>query len=370
MTGLRMTSGRTLGVLVTLMIFVLTSLPGCGSGPENVLTPTVNEHEGAPSIENAAPDTQAPPAVGEQEKGSGSPGVGAEVARGHQDLDLPVSDTGEGPPVETKPSIRKLSSFEGSGGEIAGGPVPLSPAELSALRALPVRTAGLGQETIIGADNRAPVTSTTYPYRAVALITMDGSRCSGWMIGPNTVATAGHCVHTGGSGGVWSRNVRVYPGYTGTSAPYGSYAARKLYSVNGWTSSRNEEYDYGAVKLSSSVGSTTGWFGFWWQSASLTGLSTRIAGYPGDKPLTQWRSDDNVDATTTRQVFYQNDTVGGMSGGPVYRYGSSGSVCPGYCGMAVHAYGIHGTGYHAKYNHGTRITQSVFNNLLSWRNAL
>ena len=69
---------------------------------------------------------------------------------------------------------------------------------------------------------------------------------------------------------------------------------------------------------------------------------------------------------TAEQVFYPNDTTGGMSGSPVY-YDRPGC---GTCSMAIHAYGFpHGGFPHNVYNHGTRITQAKFNNLQAWNAA-
>lgn len=234
----------------------------------------------------------------------------------------------------------------------------------------------LGPESIIGPDNRIRITPTTsFPARAVVMISRNGNaHCSGWLYGPDIVATAGHCVHSGGTGGTWYSGLAVWPGRDGSSAPYGSCTVRTLYSVTGWTSSRNEQYDYGALKLNCTIGNTTGWFGYWWQSASLSGTSTLVSGYPGDKPLgQQWRGDNvsrTVAVTQTEQIFYSNDTIGGMSGSAVYQYRASGSsYCTGYCSMAIHAYGLHAAYPHSSYNHGTRITQAKFNNLQSWKAA-
>lgn len=241
--------------------------------------------------------------------------------------------------------------------------------EVWALWNLKPTTAPEGVETIIGADSRKRVNPTTsYPARAVALITFDGGRCTGWLYGKDVVATAGHCVHDGGTSGSWHTNVRVYPGRNGNSAPYGSCSAKNLYSTTGWTGSKDERYDYGVVKLNCSIGNTTGWFGYWSQAGSLNGLPTIISGYPGDKPLQQWKSTDKVQTTEARQVFYLNDTFGGMSGSPVYYKRPAGSSgCSGFCSMAIHAYGLHGIPPHSTQNHGTRIVSSVVNNLRAWK---
>lgn len=230
---------------------------------------------------------------------------------------------------------------------------------------------GIFGGSIIGADTRTRVNPTTvYPARAIALITFSGGWCTGWFISKDTVATAGHCVHSGGSSGNWRSNVKVYPGRNGTSSPYGSCTAKRLYSVSGWTGSGDETYDYGAIKLNCTVGNTTGWFGFFWQTATLNGLSTTVAGYPDDKASTnsypQWKATGSIAVTQTRQVFYKHDTRPGESGGPIY-YNKSGC---GQCSLGIHAYGVHGSSPHNANNHGTRITQSVFNNLVAWKDAV
>jgi glutamyl endopeptidase len=164
----------------------------------------------------------------------------------------------------------------------------------------------------------------------------------------------------------------VWPGYNAGGAPYGSYPAKWTASVTGWTTSGDERYDYGVIKLSTNVGNTVGWFGIWWQAASLNGLTSVIAGYPGDKlpEKSMWIAADEVRATQERQVFYKDDTFGGQSGSPVWQDRPPGSsFCTGACVMAIHAYGLHGSAPHADNNHGTRLTETVITNLVNWRNA-
>ena len=186
-------------------------------------------------------------------------------------------------------------------------------------------TAPVGVESIIGADQRKRVNPTT---------TLPGPRHGidyfryAFRFGHlhRLANRKGH----GGDGGSLRRVrqrlrcfrqascYRIYPGRNGTSAPYGSCSATQLFSVIGWTSSGDERFDYGAIKLNCNIGNTVGWYGFFWQSASLAGLPVITQGYPGDKPLTQWRSTDVVRGNTADQVFYRADTVGGQSGSPVW----------------------------------------------------
>jgi glutamyl endopeptidase len=173
-------------------------------------------------------------------------------------------------------------------------------------------------------------------------------------------------------GGAWRTNVRVWPAYNAGSAPYSSYPAQSLHSVVGWTNSSNEQYDYGGVNLNSTIGNTVGWYGIWWQTASLTNEPAIILGYPGDKSpaRSQWVAADKTRVTSTRQVFYKVDSAGGQSGSAVWEDRPAGSsFCSnGPCTYGIHAYGLHGASPHSTHNHGTRITEPVFNNLVNWRN--
>jgi glutamyl endopeptidase len=258
--------------------------------------------------------------------------------------------------------------YEGTGRTVPSEPE--TAAEVWELVSKKPVSAPIGIESIIGADDRTRVRRTTrFPSRAVALITFSSGRCSGWMISPDTVATAGHCVHRGGggSGGFYPiRSFRVFPGRNGPAAPFGSCGAKRLYTVKGWSHASLEFVDYGAIKLNCNVGNRTGWFGFFWTSGSLKEFPALHAGYPGDKPLTQWRAADFVRTSLPFQLFYDFDTQGGQSGGPAY---FNRSDCNGPCGMAIHAYGLHGIGQHKVHNHGTRINEAVFKNLVRWRSA-
>ncbi|WP_158847456.1 trypsin-like serine peptidase [Saccharothrix deserti] len=218
-------------------------------------------------------------------------------------------------------------------------------------------------ESIIAPDQRTQVTNTTtYPARANVYFTYrkpNGSTswCTGWMYAANAVATAGHCVYSGGTGGAWNTNFTVYPGRNGSSSPYGSCGVSTAFSVTGWTQSASAEYDYAALKLTCTVGNTTGWYGLRWTTGSFNGTAVSSAGYPQDKAsATQWFTSSTVSATYTRQLAYHLDTVGGQSGSAVYTSG-----CTTFCALAVHAYG------YGDHNRGTRITEAAYNNFDNWK---
>ena len=66
--------------------------------------------------------------------------------------------------------------------------------------------------------------------------------CSGTIVnseGRDSVWTAGHCVHDGGSGGQYHRNWVFVPSYSYGWAPYGVWSARLLFSTAGWINNRD-----------------------------------------------------------------------------------------------------------------------------------
>lgn len=220
-------------------------------------------------------------------------------------------------------------------------------------------------EVVIGPDDRTQVTNTTaIPWRRICslLITSaDGNRWigTGWLIGPRTVITAGHCVYMHASGG-WARSIEVIPGRNASNKPLGSCVATDFRSVRGWVERQKRACDYGAIILPANFpfGSTVGTFDFAQVANSqLTGLRVNLAGYPGDKPTgTQWFHSRVLTSITPRTLVYDIDSAGGQSGAPVWwRQGTKRYVV-----------GIHTNGATSG-NSATRIAGGVFTNLDAWR---
>lgn len=215
-------------------------------------------------------------------------------------------------------------------------------------------------ETIIGADDRVPITNTTaVPWRRICALKIEfGSkvyRGTGFFIGPRAIATAGHCVNMRELG--WATKIQVSPGANGTARPFGETDAMSFRSVRGWVQDRKPEADIGCILLPGPMGRNVGSFGFAaFDNPTLLGKSAVLAGYPGDKPFADmWGMSGAIGAVGPTTLTYQTDTYGGQSGAGLYIQRNGQRYVVG-----IHNYGA-GSG-----NSATRITRPVYDRLLAW----
>ncbi len=81
---------------------------------------------------------------------------------------------------------------------------------------------------VCGHDDRAEILNTnTAPWRWICQLLMkfpNGNFIgTGWLIGPRTVMTAGHCLYDSRRGGGWAQSIEIIPGMLrGQAKPYGS----------------------------------------------------------------------------------------------------------------------------------------------------
>jgi glutamyl endopeptidase len=169
----------------------------------------------------------------------------------------------------------------------------------------------------IGTDNRTQVTNTTaFPSSSIVQILQYGSgACTGTLISPNVVLTAGHCVKYQGTTTPASA-LSVIPGRNGSSQPFGSCTVTQTYMDPTWVASESHANDWALLRLGCNIGQSAGWPVV--KAGDFTGQTATVRGYPGNKPAgTMWTHSGTVLTTTTNNLVYDIDTSGGQSGSPV-----------------------------------------------------
>lgn len=212
---------------------------------------------------------------------------------------------------------------------------------------------------IIGEDDRIRVNPTnSFPARAMTHIlfkTGSGfdSVCSGSLIAPDTVLTAGHCVFSRRYGG-WATDYQILPGRNGPLEYYPRCGVSSVLTLKGWVEEQDRPKDLAALKLDCSVGADTGYLGVRATPEDGTVFVT-LQGYPGEAKLRglQVQSGDEIRTLYELSFEHEADTTGGMSGSPVMD--DSGII------IGVHTATTKGNGWTRDnqigvVNHATRLT--------------
>ncbi|MCW8137599.1 MAG: tyrosinase family protein [Planctomycetota bacterium] len=229
-------------------------------------------------------------------------------------------------------------------------------------------------ESVIDDDTRERITSTkASPWRRIcslSIVAESGATYvgTGFLVGPGTIVTAGHCVHHADLGG-WASKIIVSAGRDGDQVPYGSFTSDRYGALAQWVNDADPDFDIGVIQLDERLGDLVGWFGLGaLPDSSLKERRVNISGYPADKDprgREQWFSHNRLLSVSRRRLYYEVDTFGGQSGSPVWIY-EEGREEPVVIG--VHAYGIGGTpsslGIVA--NSAPRITPQVFDIIVGW----
>lgn len=184
---------------------------------------------------------------------------------------------------------------------------------------------------IIGDDNRITLDASTVqlkPYRMICYIESEFTgatgkkyyyRGTGFVMGPDLVATSGHLLHKyiiDENAYLTCSKVTVMPAKLGSSEPFGSYEAVHWKMPAGWTINHNEDDDWGLIYTAKPIGNVVGWFGM--EPATSKGTFVNLTGYPGDKGETMMRSIGYVTQLTDSRITVDCDAMKGNSGSPIY----------------------------------------------------
>jgi V8-like Glu-specific endopeptidase len=185
-------------------------------------------------------------------------------------------------------------------------------------------------------DNRVQEADTTrFPFSTVCHLGRDFGDgrlrgCSGVLIAPMLVLTAGHCLYNLLLRRA-PRGIVVSPARRDRDTmPFGSIQASQAYVARGFIGpqgrrpTRIRTHDYGLIALPAAFRGLDRFMPLAAPTdAELAairrdGLIT-IAGYPGDRPIgTLWRHAENLRGWTPRRLFYTVHTCPGHSGSPIW----------------------------------------------------
>jgi len=182
-------------------------------------------------------------------------------------------------------------------------------------------------ESVIGTDDRVEVPDPqNAPWRMVCalnIVAQNGGTLpgTGWLAGPRTVITAGHCVFDPATLLGFALSIDVTPGRNGASMPFGQVTATRFRTLQPWFDSQDPDFDIGAISLDTNLGNQVGFFPAEARPAGeLQEHLAHISGYPRNPGhgVAQFHHRNRITSLTDRRLFYDVDTSEGQSGAPVW----------------------------------------------------
>lgn len=229
-------------------------------------------------------------------------------------------------------------------GETGAAPVPLPRERVNARPADPGdAAAGTESPAAVGVEDRRRVADTLVPpWNTIGQLSVtypngESFRCTGTLVSPYVVLTAGHCVHNKNRGG-YAAQVRFYPAQYQTTLgdnaprrPYGKTDFAFIRATEAWTQISDQEsypvtdyrHDFAAVQFKTPFTFTATFMPVVFGSSASPAVGS---GYPGQVNglgnYGQWY-DEGLDTSSAfmrgnHVKQYALDASGGNSGGPFF----------------------------------------------------
>ncbi len=215
--------------------------------------------------------------------------------------------------------------------------------------------------TIIPPDNMVRDYDTS-----VVRLNMPGiGHGTGFIVGDHVIATAAHCVY--GNGKFYNMTIDIVDENNNTAATFApSYVhIPSLYATNSFN------YDYALIYVDEDLSE----YGMFKMGVALDEYvnnngSVIASGFPGEYPDNytgeygiRFKAQGNLALSTQYKLYYDADTFGGNSGGPVYVEegftDKNGKLYETKTVVAIHTNGFNITEYPNGKNSGTRITPDI-----------
>ena len=196
---------------------------------------------------------------------------------------------------------------------------------------------------------------------------------SGVAVGPLHVLTAAHTLVD--DKGEWVESLTVQFALNEHQQPFEQMAGTRVYIPEEYFGEFRQRYDYALIILDQSIETRIGWLGLFYAlgPAALANREIHVTGYPSFRVTEQmWTLQKKIKTISPQRLFYDVDSYGGNSGGPIWGYfklqGNRGGAgeCPLVMGIHTHNIELEIARQTFGTKAGVRLTKENFDQLIRW----